>query len=66
MYGTTIFDLFDLFHLFCRGQVPNPGQKLAAGVRVIRDSVISVIAARVSVTSRTWRSSRRQFTVGYV
>jgi len=28
-----------------------------------RDSVMFVIAARVSVTSWTWRCSRRQFTV---
>ena len=49
-YGPTIFDFFDLF---CRERVPNPGQKMAAGARVICDSVISVIAARVSVTSRT-------------
>jgi hypothetical protein len=31
--------------------------------RVIRDSVISVILAGVSVTSRKWRCSRRQFRV---
>jgi hypothetical protein len=53
IYGPTILDLFDLFDLFCQKRVPNPGQKMAAGARVIRDRVISVIASRVSVTSRT-------------
>jgi len=63
MYEPTIFHVFDTFYLFCRERVPNPGQKMAAGERVIRDSVISVIAARVSVTSRTWRCSRRYLRV---
>ena len=49
MSGPTIFDLFELL---CQERVPNPGQKMLAGARVIRDSVISVIAARVCVTSR--------------
>ena len=51
--------LFDFFDLFCRERVPNPGQKMAAGARVIRVSVISVIPARVGVTSQTWRYSSR-------
>ena len=52
MYGPITSDLFDLFDLFCWERVPIPGQKMAAGARVIRESVISVISARVSVTSR--------------
>jgi len=32
-----------LFYLFCQEPVQNPRQKMAAGPRVIRDSVISVM-----------------------
>jgi len=48
MYGPKIFYLFDLL---CHEQVPIPRQKMAAGTRVIRDSVISVILAGVSAMS---------------
>jgi len=40
-------------------RVQNPEHKMAAGARHFRDSVISVILAGVSVTSRKWRHSRR-------
>jgi hypothetical protein len=58
-YRPTIFHLPHLFDLFCRERVPDAAQKMAAGGRAIRQSVISVIPERVRVTSRTWRSSRR-------
>jgi len=35
--------LFDLFDLICPEPVQNPGHKMAAGQRVISDSVISVM-----------------------
>jgi len=54
---------FYIFDLLCRERVPIPGQKMAAGARVIRDSVISVILAGVSATLRKWRCSRRQLRV---
>jgi len=37
------FILFDLFYLFCQEPVQNPGHKMVADPRVIRDSVISVM-----------------------
>ena len=37
---------------FVPERVPIPGQKMAAGARVIRDKVISVILATVIATSR--------------
>ena len=46
-----MFDLFYIFDRLHREQVPNPWHKMAAGARVIRDSVISVILAGVSVMS---------------
>jgi hypothetical protein len=52
MYGPKMFDLFYPFDLFRRERVPNPRHEMAAGIQVIRDSVISVILADVSVTSR--------------
>jgi len=52
MYGPKMFDLFYLFDLLCRERVPNPRHEMGAGARVIRDSVISVILAGVSVTSQ--------------
>ena len=63
MCGPKSLDLLDLFDLLCHERVPIPGQetaagarvirqKMAAGARVIRDSVISVILAGVSATSR--------------
>jgi len=56
--------MFDLFYLFDlrRERVLNPRHEMAAGARVFRDSVISVILAGDSVTSRKW-CSRRQFRV---
>jgi hypothetical protein len=45
----TIFYLFDLLR---RQRVQNPGHNMAAGARHSRHSVISVILAGVSVTSR--------------
>jgi hypothetical protein len=45
-----IFSAF--FDLLYRKQVRIPGQKMAAGASVIRDSVISVILAGVYATSR--------------
>ena len=44
--------LFNLFDLLRRQRVQNPGHNMAAGARLFRDSVISVILAGVSVTSR--------------
>jgi hypothetical protein len=58
-----MFDLFYLFHLLRRERVPNPRHEMAAGARVLRDSVISMIFGGVGVTSRKWRCSRRQFCV---
>jgi hypothetical protein len=52
MNGPKRFDSFDLFELPYRERVTIPGQKTAAGARVIRDSVISVILADVIVTSQ--------------
>jgi len=52
MYGPKMFDFFYLFDLYLRERVPNPRHETAAGARVIRDSVISVILAGASVTSR--------------
>jgi hypothetical protein len=46
------FYLFDLFDRLSRERVPIQRQKMAAGLRVIRDSVIPVILAGVSATSR--------------
>ena len=47
------FTLFsDLFDLLCLERVPIPRQEIAAGARVIRYSVISVILAGVGATSR--------------
>jgi len=51
MYGPKIFYHFDLFDLLCHKRVQIPGQKMAAGAKVIRDSVISVILAGVSAMS---------------
>jgi len=66
---TQNFWLFDLFHLLCPERVPITGQKMAAECRlqdrrwlpaqVIRDSLISVILAGLSATSRKWRCSRQ-------
>jgi len=50
--------LFYLFDLFRRERVQNPGHNMAAGARHFRHSVISVILAGISVTSRC---SRRHF-----
>jgi hypothetical protein len=56
--------LFYLFYLLRRERVQNPGHNMAAGAvacdicPVIRDSVICVIIAGVSVKSRKWRSRR--------
>jgi len=56
--------LFYLFDLLRRERVQNPGHNMAAGAvacdicPVIRDSVICVIIAGVSVKSRKWRSRR--------
>ena len=47
--------LFYLFHLLRRERMQNPGHNLAAGARHFRHSVISVILAGVSVTSRCSR-----------
>jgi len=52
MYGPKMIDLFYLFHLLRRERVPNPWHGMAAGARLFRDTVISVILAGVSVTSR--------------
>jgi hypothetical protein len=52
MYGPTIFQLADLIGLFSRYQVPHSEQKMAAGLTLFRDTLISVIAGRVRVTSR--------------
>jgi len=52
MYDPKMFDIFYLFDRLRRERVPNPGHEMAAGARVFRDSVISVILAGVSVTSR--------------
>ena len=49
----TLFYLFDLLRW---ERVQNPGHNMAAGARHFRHSVVSVILAGVSVTSR---SSRR-------
>jgi len=55
MYGPKMFDFFYLFDLLRMQRVQNPGQNMAAGARHFRHSVISVIVAGVSVTSRCSR-----------
>jgi hypothetical protein len=47
-----MFDLFYLFHLLHREQVPNPWHEMAAAAKVFRDSIIFMILVGVSVTSR--------------
>ena len=54
---------FLIFYLLRRERVPNPRHEIAAGAGVFRQSVITVILAGVSVTSRKWHCSRRQFRV---
>jgi hypothetical protein len=54
MYGTKMFDPF-LFDLLRRERVQNPGHKMVAGAKYLRDRVIFVILARVSGTSRKGR-----------
>jgi len=51
MYGPTIFNLADLFGLFSRERVSHSAQKMAAGPRHFHDTLLSVIAGRVCVTS---------------
>jgi hypothetical protein len=50
MYGPKIFTFSTFLTFFFRERVPIPRQKMAAGARVIRDSVISVIPAGVGAT----------------
>jgi len=49
------FSLFYLFDLLLRERVQSPGYNMAAGARHFRHSLISVILAGVSVTSRCSR-----------
>jgi len=57
-----MFDLSTFLTVFIGGECRILGTKCLPA-RVIRDRVISVILAGVSVTSRKWRCSGRQFRV---
>jgi len=52
MCEPTIFHLADLFGLSSRERVTHCAQKMAAGPRLFYDTLISVIAGHVHVTSR--------------
>jgi hypothetical protein len=57
MYGPTIFQLPHLFDLFCRERVPIRVRKMAAGAKVPRYCIISVMR-RVLVLRRVMQRKR--------
>jgi len=53
MYGPEVLYLFDILGPFLWGPLQNHGHKMAAGVTIFHNTLMSVIPAGVHVTSPT-------------